>query len=148
MAQQQIPLKDRQAIYDTLARYVWNMDTRNVDGVIETFTADGVVQDATGKVWDDSSGGPRGFATHYLGLPDRPLSQHWIQHMLIETASESGYCVTSYWGLVALDEQTNNKCIRSFGRYRDTCLQVNGQWLIQNKIIDPWNRNTMDQITH
>ena len=102
-----ISLEDRQAIYDTLARYVWCMDTGDVEGVVATFTSDGVVKDAAGKRWDDRVGGARAFATHYLSLPNRPVSQHWMQHMLIEGAVDSGYCVTSYWGFVALDAQTS-----------------------------------------
>src|SRR4029450_10122757 len=46
-----ISLEDRQAIYDTLARYVWSMDTGDIEGVVATFTPDGVVKDITGKKW-------------------------------------------------------------------------------------------------
>ena len=142
MPSSSISLEDRQAIYDTLARYVWCMDTGNIEGVVAIFTPDGVVRDITGKRWDASAGGVRAFATHTLSLPDRPVCQHWMQHMFVE-ATASGYCVTSYWGFVALDTQTNDKFIRSFGRYRDTCVNVNGTWMIQEKVIDPWNRETV-----
>lgn len=129
---------DRQAIMDTLARYVWCMDTRHIEGVVAVFTPDGVVKDITGKMWDETAGGARAFATHFLTLPERPVSQHWMQPMIVEGVGTSAYCVTSYWALLALDAATGNKTFRSFGSYRDTCVWVNGVWCIKEKRIDPW----------
>ena len=138
MSEAHISLENRQAITDTLARYVWCMDTRHIEGVIAVFTQDGVIKDAAGKVWDETTGGVRAFATHYLTLPDRPISQHWMQHMRVEGVGASGYRVTSYWALLALDAATGDKTFRSFGSYHDTCVNVNGLWLIKEKRIDPW----------
>ncbi len=139
MSEANISLEDRQAITDTLARYVWCMDTRNIAGVVAVFTPDGVIKDVTGKVWDATAGGVRAFATHFLTRPDRPVSQHWLQHMMVEGAGASGYRVTSYWALLALDAATGDKTWRSFGSYRDTCVNSNGVWLITEKRIDPWH---------
>ena len=38
MADATIRLQDRQAIYHTLAWYVWSMDTGDIEGVVATFT--------------------------------------------------------------------------------------------------------------
>ncbi len=138
MSEVSISLEDRSAITDILARYVWCMDTRNIEGVVAVFTPNGVIRDITGKVWDAAAGGVRGFATHFITLPDRPVSQHWIQHMVIEGVKETGYCITSYWALLALDAASGDKTFRSFGSYRDTCVNVNGLWRLQEKHIDPW----------
>lgn len=138
MSEVRISLEDRQAISDTLARYVWCMDTRNIEGVVAIFTPDGVVRDVTGKVWDATTGGVRAFATHFLTMPDRPVSQHWMQQMVVKDVGTSGYRVTSYWALLALDAATGDKAFRSFGSYRDTCVKANGVWLIKEKLIDPW----------
>src|SRR5262249_60694658 len=69
MAREKISLEDRQEIYDTLARYVWGMDTGDIEGVVATCTPDGVVKDVTGKRWEAAQGGARGFATHFLTRP-------------------------------------------------------------------------------
>jgi hypothetical protein len=114
------------------------MDTRQIEGVVAVFTPDGVIQDLTGKMWDATAGGVKAFAAHYLTRPDRPISQHWMQHMRVENVSVSSYRVTSYWALLALDPATGDKTFRSFGSYRDTCVNVNGVWLIKEKRIDPW----------
>lgn len=138
MSETHIGLEDRQAITETLARYVWCMDTRNIEGVVAVFTQDGVIQDITGKLWDAPAGGVRAFASHFLTLPERPVSQHWMQPMIVESVGPSIYRVTSYWALLALDAATGDKTFRSFGSYRDTCVRINGAWLIQEKRIDPW----------
>jgi hypothetical protein len=54
------------------------MDTGDIEGVVATFTPDGVVQDVTGKRWDAAAGGVRGFATHFLTRPNRRGGQHHV----------------------------------------------------------------------
>ena len=138
MSELAIDLETRQAIIDTLKRYVWCMDTRNIDGVVAVFTPDGAVRDISGKMWDAEAGGARGFATHFLTLPERPVSQHWMQPMIVERLGASACRVTSYWALLALNAATGEKAFRSFGSYRDVCVNVNGVWLIREKQIAPW----------
>jgi SnoaL-like domain len=97
MADTKISLEDRQELYDTLARYVWSMDTGDIEGVVATVTPNGVVKDVTGKRWDAAAGGVRGFATHFLTRPNRRDGQHHVQHLFVEHADGGGYRVTSYW---------------------------------------------------
>ena len=134
-----ISLEDREAIYDTLKRYLWCMDTTNIDGVVDTFTGDATVKDVTGKRWDAAAGGARGFATHFLTLPNRPDSQHWVQHMFVEDAGEGAWRVVSYWASLAWVPGSDERFVRLLGSYGDTCMQVDGDWLIAEKIIDPWS---------
>ncbi len=138
-----ISLEERQEIYDILARYVWGMDTGDIEGVVATFTPDGVVQDVTGKHWDAAAGGARGFATHFLTRPNRRGGQHHVQHLFID-AAEGGeaYRVTSYWVSLQWDAEGDRKAIRAMGSYVDTCVKVHGQWRIKEKIIAPWNSAT------
>ncbi len=137
-----ISLEDRQEIYDVLAHYVWSMDTGDIEGVVATFTPDGVVKDVTGKRWDATQGGARGFATYFLTRPNRRGGQHHVQHLFVEKADGGGYRVTSYWVFIRWDTAGDHKAIRAMGSYVDTCVKVDGQWLIKEKIIDPWNSET------
>jgi hypothetical protein len=148
MADAQISLEDRQAIYDTLARYVWSMDTGDIEGVVAMFTSDGVVKDVTGKRWDAAAGGVRGFATHFLTRPHRRGGQHHVQHLFAEQGDGGGCRVTSYWVSIQWDTEGDRKFIRAMGSYVDTCIKVNGQWLIKEKIIDPWNSATAPVVDH
>ncbi len=61
-----------------------------------------------------------------------------MQHMVVEGVGASAYRVTSYRALLALDAETGDKTFRSFSSYRDTSVNVNGVWLIKEKLIDPW----------
>src|SRR6266478_4058667 len=88
MSGAKISLEDRQEIYDTLARYVWGMDTGDIEGVVATFTPDSVVKDVTGKRWDAAAGGARGFATHFLTRPNRRGGQHHVQHLFVDKAEK------------------------------------------------------------
>jgi hypothetical protein len=139
MADADVSPEDRHAIYDTLARYVWGMDTGDIEGVVATFTPDGVVKDVTGKRWDAAAGGVRGFASHFLTRPNRRGGQHHVQHLFIEPAAGGGYRVTSYWVSIQWDAEDDRKFIRAMGSYLDTCVKVDGQWRIKEKRIDPWN---------
>lgn len=139
MADTPISLEDRHAIYDLLARYVWGMDTGDIEGVVATFTADGEVQDVTGTRWDAAAGGARGFATAFLTRPNRRGGQHHVQPLFIDPAPGGGYRVTSYWVSMRWDVEQDEKAIRAMGSYVDTCVQVQGQWRIKEKLIAPWH---------
>ena len=141
-----ISLEDRQEIYDVLARYVWSMDTGDIAGVVATFTPDGVVKDVTGKRWDAAQGGARGFATHSLTRPNRRGGQHHVQHLFVEKAEGEGYRVTSYWVSITWDTAGDHKSIRAMGSYVDTCVKVEGRWLIKEKLIEPWNSDTAPMV--
>jgi hypothetical protein len=142
MAESHLSLEERQAMYDTLARYVWCMDTGDIEGVVAVFTPDGVVKDVTGKRWDAAAGGARGFATHFLTRPNRRGGQHHVQHLFVEPVDGSGFRITSYWVSIRWDTDRDQKAIRAMGSYVDTCVKVQGKWLIKEKIIDPWNSDT------
>ena len=143
-----ISLEDRQAIYDTLARYVWSMDTGDIEGVVAMFTPDGVVKDVTGKRWDAAAGGVRGFASHFLTRPNRRGGQHHVQHLFAEQTEGRGCRVISYWVSIQWDAECDKKFIRAMGSYVDTCVKVDGRWRIKEKIIDPWNSVTSPIIGH
>ena len=138
-----LTLDDRQAVHDTLMRYVWAMDTGDIDGAVATFTVDGEVKDVTGKRWDRAAGGPRGFATHFLTRPDRPTGQHLVQPMFVEDAGAGAWRFVSYWSLLVWEPGTAEKSVRLLGSYRDTVVQLDGRWLVREKVIDPWNAETV-----
>ncbi len=137
MAAATLSLEERQAIYDTLARYVWGMDTGDIEGVVATFTPDGVVKDVMGKRWDAAAGGARGFATFFLTRPNRRGGQHHVQHLFVDATEGGAYRVTSYWFSLRWDAESDQKAVRAMGSYVDTCVKVDGRWLIKEKIIDP-----------
>jgi hypothetical protein len=135
-----IDIEEREAACDVLHRYIWCMDTVDIEGVVSTFSADARIRDVTGRHWDGPDA-PRRFASHFLLAPNRPLSQHWVQHLDVDAASDRGLVVTSYWYTVRDD--AGFRGFSTLGRYIDTLVRVDGAWLIREKIIDPWNDRTV-----
>jgi SnoaL-like domain len=137
-----LSLEDRDAVYDVLRRYIWCMDTADVDGIAATFTRDGTVKDITGRHWDGNDAA-RNFASHFIDRPDRPAAQHWVQHMDLAETGDASARVTSYWFSVVRDSNDDRKFVTNLGRYIDTCVKIDGRWLIKDKQIDPWNNETV-----
>ncbi len=137
-----LSLDERDAVYDVLHRYIWAMDTGDIDGIAATFTSDGVVKDITGRRWDGADAA-RNFASHFITRPNRPAGQHWVQHMFIDESTDTSARVTPYWFTAVRDESDDRKFVSNLGRYIDTCVKVDGRWLIKEKLIDPWNNETV-----
>ncbi|MSQ28990.1 MAG: hypothetical protein EXR68_00650 [Dehalococcoidia bacterium] len=135
-----IPVETREALYDTLRRYVWCMDTQDVEGVVGVFTADAEITDFSGKRWNAEFSGARGFAKNFL---ERPPSggQHWIQPLLIEETT-GGYKMTSFWHSIRWNLEDNVRGVGGVGCYYDTFRLEGGEWKMTEKIIAPWNANT------
>jgi hypothetical protein len=137
-----LSLEERDAVFDVLRRYIWCMDTGDIDGIAATFTAGGTVKDITGRRWE-GDGAARRFAAHFIQRPDRPAGQHWVQHMSVDGSTAGTARVTSYWFTVVRDRDDDRKFVTNLGRYIDTCVRVDGRWLIKDKQIDPWNDETV-----
>lgn len=137
--------KKRLKIYDVLQRYVWSMDTGDIEGVIGCFTPDGEVKDNSGKRWGAEDGGATGFANHYLNRPNRAGAQHWIQPRLIDKV-DGGFHIKSYWHSIKWETNPDKRFIRTIGVYTDTVVKVKGEWLIKEKVIDPWNSETTPMV--
>jgi hypothetical protein len=134
--------EDRQAIQDVLYWYVWCIDTGDREGIVGCFTPDGIVKDFSGTLWDASKEGALGFARRYVDPPGRIGGQHWVQNLHFEE-TDGGCRVTSYWYSARPPTATRPNPIGQLGRYIDTCVKVDGRWLIKSKIIDPWNDETV-----
>jgi hypothetical protein len=141
----EVSQQDRDAITDTLMRYVWCMDSGDVEGLVGCFTPDGgVVKDFRDTLWDAIRGGARGFANNYITTPGRRGGQHWVQQLYVEALDGGAVRATSYW--IGANLRDGTAGIGSLGRYIDTCVKVDGHWLIQNKTIDPWNSDNVQTI--
>ena len=140
LSEDKISLEDRQEIYDTLARYVWSMDTGDIAGVVATFTPDGVVRCYREKM--GPGGGRRQGIRHAFSHPSQPPG--WTASRAASVRRESRWrrlLRHLILGLHQMGHGGDNKSIRTMGSYADTCVKVDGKWLIKDKIIDPWPRH-------
>ena len=141
LSEDKISLEDRQEIYDTLARYVWSMDTGDIAGVVATFTPDGVVKMSLGK--DGTRRRAASGDSHAFSHPSQPPG--WTASRAASVRRESRWrrlLRHLILGLHQMGHGGDHKSIRTMGSYADTCVKVDGKWLIKDKIIDPWNSDT------
>jgi ketosteroid isomerase-like protein len=136
---------DRLDITALYARQVWALDTGDVDGYVDTFTDDAVLDLAerhTGKA------AIRQFAElfrlHDVGVPG---SQHLVTSLLLD--GDGAHCsVRAYVTRThRLPGRGRNNCqIIWSGYYADTAVKVNGTWLIQEQRGRAWEGDVLEPI--
>ena len=127
----------REQIRDTLARYNWSGDAGRIDGLAETFCADGVLEI---RGMEPLRG--RSEITAFLGnvtsnvvaAPDvKRIVRHNVANVLFtELTSEQAH-VSSYFTVVT------HIGLDHFGRYRDILVPDGETWLIKHrKVSTDW----------
>lgn len=125
----------RERIRDTLARYNWAGDAGDLNGLAETFRADGVLEI---RGFEPLRG--RSAIASFLGGLNvdapagvKPIVRHNLTNVLITALARDVAQVSSYFTVlthVGLDH---------FGRYRDTLAPDGDAWLISHrKVSTDW----------
>ncbi len=131
----------REQIRDTLARYNWSGDAGRVDGLAETFCADGILEIrglrplcGRSEIASFLSG-----VTGTVGdrLTDRvdvkPVVRHTLANVLFTGLTPHEAHVSSYFTVVT------HIGLDHFGRYRDTLVPEGDSWLIKHrKVSTDW----------
>ena len=144
MAEIPISPQDRSAIHDMMSRYAWCLDRGDIDGLAAVFTPDGAIHSATtGRVFEGTPG-IKEFAANALAQPGFAGRQHHIHPLTIEV-TDGGYFAISYWMVVTWDAGQEPRIV-ALGYYRDTCVQVDGQWRFKKKIIARWDSKTAPMV--
>ncbi|BBY00782.1 nuclear transport factor 2 family protein [Mycobacterium seoulense] len=121
----------RERIRDTLARYNWSGDKGDVDGLAETFCADGVLE-IRGV---EPLRGRTAIAAFLRGLnvtreaDVKPIVRHLVTNVLFTAMTRDTAHVSSYFTVVThigLDHA---------GRYRDTLVPAGDTWLIGHRRV-------------
>jgi 3-phenylpropionate/cinnamic acid dioxygenase small subunit len=83
-------LEDRAAIGDLFARYMWALDSGDVEGLVACFTEDGALQSpAVGEYRGHAA--IRAFASRFAAYRQRGAQlRHVISNLLIETEGDAG----------------------------------------------------------
>jgi SnoaL-like protein len=123
----------REQIRDTLARYNWSGDAGRVDGLAQTFCADGVLEV---RGLEPLRG--RSEIASFLGgvtvnvaasSAVKPIVRHNVANVLFTGLTPDRAHVSSYFTVVTeigLDH---------FGRYRDVLVPDGDTWLIQHRRV-------------
>ena len=127
----------REQIRDTLARYNWSGDTGRIDGLAETFCADGVLEIRGFQPLQGRSaimaflGGVTGDIASSVDV--KPVVRHNVANVLFTSLTPDEAQVMSYFTVVT------HIGLDHFGRYRDTLVPDADTWLIKNrKVSTDW----------
>jgi SnoaL-like domain len=130
-------LTAREQIRDTLARYNWSGDAGRLDGLAETFCADGVLEIRGGSELRGRSeivaflGGVTGKIASDAQV--KPVVRHNLATVLFTALTPDQAQVSSYFTVVT------HIGLDHFGRYRDTLVPVGDTWRIKHrKVSTDW----------
>jgi len=123
----------REQIRDTLARYNWSGDAGRLDGLAETFCADGVLEIRGLEPLRGRSeivaflGGVTGNVAR--SAPIKPIVRHNIANALFTGLTPDEAHVSSYFTVVT------HIGLDHFGRYRDVFVPDGDTWLIKHRTV-------------
>ena len=129
---------DRFEIQQLLHRYAWALDTGDVDGFVDCFSADAVL------VWDSferpcrwvGQSRLRAFAAALRDLPTTAGRRHHLSNILLETGPD-GVIARSYVTVVWSQEEAPHP-ITMTGWYEDELSREGGSWRIVHRTIRDW----------
>jgi SnoaL-like domain len=127
----------REQIRETLARYNWSGDAGRLDGLVETFCADGVLEirgfeplRGRSEIMAFLSGVTGNIATR---ADVQPVVRHSVANVLFTGLSPGQAQVSSYFTVVT------HIGLDHFGRYRDILVPDGDTWLIKHrKVSTDW----------
>jgi hypothetical protein len=127
----------REQIRDTLARYNWSGDAGRLDGLAETFCADGVLEirgseplRGRAEIVAFLGGVTRNVA---VNVDVKPVIRHNVANVLFTRLTPDEAHVSCYFTVVT------HIGLDHFGRYRDTLVPDGGTWLIKHrKVSTDW----------
>ena len=127
----------REQIRDTLARYNWSGDAGRLDGLAETFCADGVLEirgseplRGRAEIVAFLGGVTRNVA---VNVDVKPVIRHNVANLLFTRLTLDEAHVSCYFTVVT------HIGLDHFGRYRDTLVPDGDTWLIKHrKVSTDW----------
>jgi hypothetical protein len=129
-------VEDRAQITELLSRYCWVLDVGDLDNLQSVFTPDAVFI-INGRIYD----GLEAIHAYFLELVSRDNwagTQHYNSQVILEAASETRCEMRSYCTVVfVLRDVTSH--FRMLANYQDTCVKLDGDWLIEKRIVSVWN---------
>lgn len=144
--------EDRAQIEDLQARYLFALDSSDLDTYVSTFTEDGVLDiiayQAKGRaeirkkieeaqnVFDPNAEAVKG--------PYAPTGRHNITNIVIKVDGDRAVG-KAYWFHYGNNNPERKAQIDSYGHYEDEMVKVDGQWLFSKRVI--YNEQVADWIS-
>ncbi len=129
-------IHDRLMILETLNRYTWGYDSRDLDLLGSTFAENGVfsIELAGTDGWGPYTG--RAQIVEWLaGVMQTQSDQrrHLVSNFVFRAQQPESAVVDSILALTAVEN--NSARLVCTGTYRDEMIKADGQWRIQRKLL-------------
>lgn len=124
------------ALQNLISRYVWALDTGDIEGVCRVFTRDAVVQDTGGNRYEGLQA-IRGYFTSLTLRPDFRGRQHHVDHCLFEREGDGVRC-RSYWTVTQWLTGENRKILAVVGHSSDLFVRDGGEWRFAERLLHYW----------
>jgi hypothetical protein len=125
---------DRLALYEMAARYARAQDLLDVEGYLANLAPHARVTDTKGEQFVGHEALRARFERRRELYPEP--RQHFIGQPWIE--GNSARCVMHMYWIVILRRPDDTRVLKQFGEYVDTCIKVDGRWLVEDRRIDEW----------
>ncbi len=137
--QNQLSAEDRLAIQDLIARYGWSLDTGDIDGFVDCFSADATLREDVFEEPDTFVGHAaiRGMAGFFAGLPMFPGRQHHVTSILVEGAAPR--CRVRAYCLVTDANAGPGGAVAFCGHYDDVVVKQGDRWRFERRLIRHWS---------
>ena len=128
-------MADRLEIQELIARYNWAIDTRDGEGVADTFTPGGSF-----TMRDRHFQGREALVRFGSGAnlgPPQPHSgsQHWVTNVVLEGQGDN---VSAKSYLVRFHVEGNERGVANVGYYTDQLVKQDGCWLFESREFHAW----------
>jgi SnoaL-like domain len=135
-----LSVEDRLDIQELFARYAWALDLGDPDGVVATFTEDGVLN----HLWQGELRGHDAIRAALQELwYDRPSwwpgRQHLANHFLIEADGENAARVRAFFSILQYNVYYRTNFVFGVGTWDNRCVRSDdGVWRFSYVRINAW----------
>ena|SRR5690625_217895 len=138
---------DRIAIDELFARYAWAIDTGDVEGFVDLFVEDGVIEDTVVNRLFEGAEAARGFADYFRNRIVFPGRQHWVGQAVM-TMQDDDTCRVRSFGMASHLYSTGASYLTYLGSYDDTVVRTSEGWKFQERRYFSWRRDTFKGYIH
>src|SRR6476661_1266910 len=131
---------DRVQIEELYARHAWALDTADVDGLVELYTEDAVIDDV-GSGRFEGAGAARRFAEAARDDPDFRGRQHWSGHNRV--VRDGARCRVTAFGLAAQLHSSGATFLPWLGYTEDVLVAPDGVWLFAERRFRRWEGSVL-----
>jgi ketosteroid isomerase-like protein len=126
------PIEDRVRIEDLFSRYMWAIDSGDVETLVSCFTQTGALESpAVGRYAGHAA--IREFASRFARFRERGSQMRHVISNLVVTASGDTAAVRCY--LVVFLTRDGSSRLLGPGRYDCETKKVDGQWLFERRVV-------------